>query len=428
MNRFLNLLRKVWINQKDPICLAPWVHAHMRINGERALCCNSSKINLPKNEPLNIFWNGRYLKSIRNKMLKGKIPAECVSCIKTVQSNKIFNTKFSAHKDNLLQNTSLTGKLSVEPISFDYRTSNLCNFKCRMCGPFSSSKAEAEEIEFNGEYSLEDWHRGSNKKILNNFHKEHSEKELFTSIEQNKIKDIYWAGGEPILLDFHWRAMQKILNHNLENNVSVSYNTNLSSLIYRDIHLFKDVLEKFPIFSIFASLDATGEIGEYIRTGFVWDIWLKNFHEAIKYTDQINKKIQIALCLTTPSIIDLKNILILSEKNSCEIRSISFSSCNDYTHPLSPLSLPKNNLKKLISEAIKECEPLRSSRNESVFHILDTYLDFKKSEPISITKKDKINSFKTFLQLEDRRKCSTSLKKILEKKDYLSEWYAEMVK
>ena len=45
---------------------------------------------------------------------------------------------------DVIDNTQYDGYTHNEIISWDYRFSNLCNFKCRMCGPMLSSAWETE--------------------------------------------------------------------------------------------------------------------------------------------------------------------------------------------------------------------------------------------------------------------------------------------
>ena len=95
----------------------------------------------------------------------------------------------------------------------------------------------------------------------------HTSVEEFTNaVETKNIKEIYWCGGEPLMWDIHWKAMQRIIELGFAKEVYVRYNTNLSRTSLKGIKLF-DLLPQFQDWQVCSSLDGTGEVGEYIRDG-----------------------------------------------------------------------------------------------------------------------------------------------------------------
>ena len=64
----------------------------------------------------------------------------------------------------------------MKPISYDYRISNLCNFKCRMCGDQLSSSWESERRQMkNWTPEGDPWMTPENRTKLQTFTKEVSE-------------------------------------------------------------------------------------------------------------------------------------------------------------------------------------------------------------------------------------------------------------
>ena len=47
------------------------------------------------------------------------------------------------------------------------------------------------------------------------------------------VEKIYWAGGEPLLMDEHWYIMNKLVEMG-RTDVRIFYNTNFSKLTYKD--------------------------------------------------------------------------------------------------------------------------------------------------------------------------------------------------
>ena len=111
----------------------------------------------------------------------------------------------------------------MEPISFDYRVSNLCNFKCRMCGEPLSSAWEGEKRKHNL-WSPENqpFMVPENKKIIQKFQKEVVEEEFWDAICRGIVEEIYWVGGEPLMYDIHWRSMDRLAKDNNLNKVHKS--------------------------------------------------------------------------------------------------------------------------------------------------------------------------------------------------------------
>ena len=82
------------------------------------------------------------------------------------------------------------------------------------------------------------------------------------------IEQIYWAGGEPIMMDEHWGVMNKLVEMN-KTDLRIFYNTNFTTLKYKKYDVL-DLWKNFENISVGASLDAEGVRGEYQRRGTVW--------------------------------------------------------------------------------------------------------------------------------------------------------------
>ena len=76
------------------------------------LCCNSEP--RPHTSPKQ-FWNGDYMKSVREKMLKGELVDACKSCYKAEAQGKVSLRSHynSVYKDWDQQDTPLALDLSL---------------------------------------------------------------------------------------------------------------------------------------------------------------------------------------------------------------------------------------------------------------------------------------------------------------------------
>jgi hypothetical protein len=378
------------------------------------------------------YWNSRPMRKIRRQMLKGKLPEACQQCEhRSGPLYRHYNQRFADLVPQLMTATSWRGHLRFRPVSFDYRTSNLCNFKCRMCGSGYSSSWRSEAIHHDGDYSLPAWLREPNYSRARDRQSAGAEQELLDSIASGSLREIYWAGGEPLLMDFHWKAMQAVVKAGLAHQVFVRYNTNLSFLEYRGSHLFRDILSHFPSYEIGASLDATGPIGEYLRTGLNWDRWRENAEAALQYVDGRQRTFHIAFTLTLPGMLDLENMLRYGEKFGLVIMAqpVAGGDCHQIIDPLSVRALPPEPFRRLISETRERIALFRGAKNAMLFDELGLleregcWREKMSEEEYRVSLRA---GFARIFQLEARRKSAPmTYAKIMGAKPYLSDWVRE---
>ena len=148
------------MNSKLPnqnFCIAPWVHTFISPHSKRKLCCVSQEehtfFDNSKTEykpvTLNEHWNSSFMRDVRLKFLKGEIPAECSPCFEGLKYEDSYRHHFNEEifpnlLDLIEEATKENGETSLNPKSFDYRLTNTCNLKCRMCGDALSSSWEQE--------------------------------------------------------------------------------------------------------------------------------------------------------------------------------------------------------------------------------------------------------------------------------------------
>ena len=64
--------------------------------------------------------------------------------------------------------------------------------------------------------------------------------------------------------------------------------------------MYDDILSNIRDWQICASLDGTGAVGEYIRTGLNYKEWLQYFAMGTKIAPRDRRKMRIDFTLTTP--------------------------------------------------------------------------------------------------------------------------------
>jgi len=254
----------------------PWVHFHVTQNGNVTPCCQApwgedAKLGNINESSIQEIWNGNEFESFRKQMLKGKPHQSCVRCHEKeemgwISLREITNDKY-ADQMNWLALNKFKAESYSKPIYFDIRFSNICNLKCRICN-FSSSSS---------------WH--SDDVALGNI--DQSTPALTTSmIDEEKfylefkdqvglIKEMYFAGGEPLMMEQHYHLLQFLIDAG-NTSCKLFYNTNLSRLAFKD-HNVLEYWKKFDYVNLAVSLDDIGNRLEYQRKNAKWETMEENF-------------------------------------------------------------------------------------------------------------------------------------------------------
>ena len=135
-------------------------------------------------------------------------------------------------------------------------------------------------------------------------------------------------------------------------------------------NLFDDCLKYFKNFQICASIDGTGEIGEYVRTGLNYNQWLENIKYGIKFLDHDYKRMQLDLTITLPGLFDLENMVLLANELQLELLTKQVFSFSSDT-AMSPLFMPKELLDEIIDEVRNKTIKHKSKFTKNFFQQLD---------------------------------------------------------
>ena len=354
------------MQKPDNLCMAPWTHTYLSPQTERRLCCASREpaqnfkqyidtaegTGEYKPSTLEEYWNGENIRRIRMQMLNNEVPPECEVCDKRLLNHDVyrdyFNQMFGHKWEDVVVHTDWDGYTTLKPISWDYRFSNLCNFKCRMCGPMLSSAWETEARKQN---KIEPWMEKPVKRAIETFQKDVVEQEFATAVEEHRIEEVYWVGGEPLMYEQHWQYMQRIIELGDGPGLYARYNTNLHRVDYKGQNLYTDILRNIRDWQICASLDGTNEVGEYIRTGLDYNKWLDNFSMGVQHAAGDRRKMRVDFTLTLPGLFDLVGICRLANHYKVDILAkVVFAFTPDIA--MSPLFLPKKILHDYVNELL----------------------------------------------------------------------------
>jgi len=304
---------------------------------------------------LEEHWNSPHMQSVRRRMMAGETLPECEVCNDKLLNTDVYRTYFwhlFRHKyDDVIGKTDLNGRTSMLPVSWDYRFSNLCNFKCRTCGDMLSSSWETEQRQ----HQMVDWANAKNawmqpdvRREISQFQDTQIEEEFSSAVEQHRVEEIYWVGGEPLMYEQHWRYMKRIIELGDGKNVYARYNTNLSRVDYGGSNLYRDILAHVRDWQICASLDGTGTVGEYIRTGLDYGTFVKNFRQGQDIATN-PRQMRLDFTLTLPGMFEVDAMTALASELGVQMLvKVIFSFSPDII--MSPLALPRHILDPWIDE------------------------------------------------------------------------------
>jgi len=315
----------------NTLCPVPWMSTSLRANGDIRVCCqaqhgptggilrdeNGKEYNA-RNADLQMVRNSDLSKEIRKYMMEGRWHPECVRCQTEVESgmnarieyeNKIWIERGEFSWEDLLSKTEQDGTIRADEINcsfYDVRFGNLCNLKCRMCGPTDSSMWYEDQVKL-WQDSYRDSH-GRVKLIKNDKGKYEPEEDLYNwhtsdhywvqmdnNIEQ--IRKLYIVGGEPLMIDRHYEFLQKCVDQDHAKNIIVEYNTNLTNIPQRAW----DVWKHFKQVNIGASIDGVGDINYYMRPPSRFD---KIYENLIKVSQaEGNFKVWIAATINVFNVL-----------------------------------------------------------------------------------------------------------------------------
>ena len=305
----------------NTVCVIPWTHINIVPQGKVMHCCMNSDMNYfigdLNLQSLEEVWNSENIKSIRKQMLNGERPKPCSKCYEQEDSSgtsmRLNQNKF--FKKKLMEIESITesdGHVDKIDIRYwDFRFSSICNLKCRTCGPSYSSAWVPDAKKLGWINDITD------KKMLNVTGVDDVNNIEFLEKYVDQVEKIYFAGGEPLLMDEHWQILE-MLDKNNRHDVIITYNTNLSTLEYKN----KSVLDYWEKWGrkiwLWPSIDDIDDRAELIRSGTNW----KKVEDNLRAISTINIHVRPSITVSAmnvqriPQIIDrLLEIGVIKEEH-----------------------------------------------------------------------------------------------------------------
>lgn len=309
------------IANSNTFCPLPFIHLATRPNGDVRLCCTSNasgagvtdekevglvtddsgtRMNL-RDQTIEEVWNSEFMRKTRIKLLNNQIPESCKKCFeeesKGIKSKRYWETEVWRQRIDLNETVASMqddGSMPVNIPYFDLRLGNLCNLKCVMCSPHDSSswikEWKIQTPQYKNPILIQD--QGWDRTMDYTWYQKGS----FIDSMKNQahyIKELYFAGGEPLLIPEHERILNFMVDSGYSKNCILRYNSNGTEITDSMIELWSH----FKLVKFNFSIDAYGAKNDYIRYPSQWSQIESNLHKLDNTPDNIIVNVACAVQL-----------------------------------------------------------------------------------------------------------------------------------
>lgn len=289
------------IGQK--FCPNPFVYLINSNDGQVKFCClvqdgikdRESLAYSDTESSIDQIWNSPDINRVRSAMLTDKGLKECEICYNLEVNggrslrNDLVDIWTNPNRKHYLDSAIddfCQGKPLVGPVSLEFRAGNICNLKCRMCGPDDSNLIAKEYRKISR----------SDPKWSSLFFKppkiKTSDNYLHQIIKQlPTLQQLRISGGEPFYNPSTFELLNRAIDQGHAGHIDLAINTNFVKI---DNKIF-DMLCNFQSVDLFASIDGYGRVNDYIRTGSLWQEIEQNYEIYSAYKTKINLYVNVTI-------------------------------------------------------------------------------------------------------------------------------------
>lgn len=268
------------MEKNKPFCVAPFVNLYYKgsLTYDRVSPCCEGRFEEEKSQcSYDEAWHGEKFTDIRAAMLRGEAHDICTRCI-DIENAGGFNARehyariarrWEKTRGEAIEYSVETGNQYDKPIALDYRGSNLCNLKCRMCHPGSSSQIADEILKNADDYKDVGYETGKS-----NLFQRGAINTWINGVPTDNLVGFKILGGEPLLMEEVFDTLDRLAEEPNAKDVIISITSNGT----RFPPQLERYTEKFDRVVIRLSLDGVDDVQEYIRTNGNWPKLLSNCH------------------------------------------------------------------------------------------------------------------------------------------------------
>jgi len=285
-------------------CVMPYLSLATEPSGKVKICCHSrNTLEIDKKEAsladasLKEFWNSDTINEIRTALNNGELHPNCKLCWKEEESGYVSKRI----RDNKMHKELMDDNFDAPKI-LDLKLGNKCNIACRTCGSHSSTGWIEEEIFLGDKLSISE----INEDMDSISACYSSDNPLWKNINDwlHGIKHFDFYGGEPMIIEDHWKIIKKSVEQGHSKDQYIHYNTN--GTVYRKKYI--DWFKEFKKVDIQFSIDGINDRFEFMRYPAKWKLVLNNIEKYLEFQKN-NNNIMLGVCTTISSF----NIFYIDE-------------------------------------------------------------------------------------------------------------------
>lgn len=313
-------------------CQKLWNHLYIGTDGNLNPCCEADH-RFPLGDIEDLGVNNKIqdeTEIIRQHMAAGHRHRACATCYEKEDRGIKSSRQLCDPADQIIGGKTV-----------DIRLDNICNFKCRMCSEYFSSAIQQETIAMYGKDAVLGYENIGLNRVGHMVKDNRFQKVL--PVLTSDITSIYFAGGEPLIMRHHYEILEHLKSLN-NTDLTISYNTNLSTLFYKQYDVIK-IWQQFSDITVGASIDASGKVAEYMRHGTVWSDIVANIYRIKQDAPHVKLAItSVVSCLTIENLIDLQRTWINQELFNVNDFRVKVMTSPEF---LSPAVLPQHHKDRL---------------------------------------------------------------------------------
>ena len=290
----------------NSFCAAAWFNVRNDNDGtlKSCSCIKSNESYNISNSTIEEWRNSAHMQKLREEHARGNKPKSCQQCwdlealgleSQRQQYNQIIDLKwaelyFSYNPSSYKTELTLTSDLKI---------GNKCNLECMMCSPEYSSKIgkawkDNPSFEFTTVIDSKQYQNPLLEKFMD---------ELF----EHPIKFLNVLGGEPLLEKRLIKKLSSLKNkHKINLNLITNGTFNLKE--------YSQKLTGFKSIHFAVSVDAIGELNNFIRKGSDWNVIKENI---------LNNDVHLTTTVQALNIMHLHELEEFAEEHNLRVQYIS---------------------------------------------------------------------------------------------------------
>lgn len=252
------------INKSKNFCALPFHHVQVQTNGDFNVCCKhkmNDQMNI-NSSTVDQWRNSVYMKQIQQSFIQDQRHPGCATCWHTEDQGFTSMRQRIAKEYEILRID--VEKKSLTNIEIDL--TNLCNLKCLMCFESESSALLAENIQL-----------GINTHNQKDFQWSEQGFKNLQDLLACRPKVVNIRGGEPLYV-----KQLLTLIENIPDSVAHTMVLHISTNATVWTERWQQALVRFKLVRFMFSIDATGELYEYMRFPGQWKTTSSNIDRILQ--------------------------------------------------------------------------------------------------------------------------------------------------